>query len=173
MHTGIWQAFRSHFSSVPNRHFGPGYWLGASREDVLAIQGSPIESPQQYKGLYNYNCEEWVFSGQARLYFDAGKLVAYDNYRQALHIDSGVKATRRGHFSLGSSTADLLNLHGTPDEIELVNFGPESFFRWYFYQPGEAWSIHADHLVEFSRDGLVCAVTNPAGFLNYKHIPQK
>lgn len=99
-------------SGVPAPLPHPGFIsIGSTQEEVLRIQGTP----QVVRG------QTWVY-GVSELGFKDGRVVRYNNFDGSLRIrvlpSRGVTSPPPAHFSVGSSTDEVLAVQGTPTRMD-------------------------------------------------------
>src|SRR5436309_2412904 len=91
---------------------GPAFGLGSTKDEVLAIQGTPT----------SVDGSRWMYE-LSSIDFSDGKVESYANISRNLHVrlrpagDSSA-ARSRGYFTLGSSPDEVLGVQGTPTSIE-------------------------------------------------------
>lgn len=172
--TGILAFLCEHFSwsTRPANSLLDSYWLGATREEVLAVQGSPLKVAVA-DGLYNSGDEEWIYGGYSHLYFRDDKLVGYNNQSNALFIHCQVPYTGQA-FSAGATVGELLAAQGTPSVVSTFTVSkPAGITRWGFTRRnsrGLFKSHDSDAAVILSPDGgTICKVDHNDGLLRYVH----
>jgi hypothetical protein len=157
------------WSTKPANNTLNSYWLGATREEVLALQGSPLKVAIA-DGLYNSGDEEWNYGSYSQLYFRDDKLVGYNNQSNALIIQCKVAYTGQA-FSAGATVNELLAAQGTPSVIS--TFTPAGITRWGFTRcnsKGRFRSHDSDAAVTLSPDGgTLGKVDYNDGLLRYVH----
>jgi hypothetical protein len=169
--TGIFAFLCEHFSwsTKPANSSLNSYWLGATREEVLAIQGSPLKVATA-DGLYNSGDEEWTYDGHSRLYFRDDKLVSYDNRSNTLFIHCKVLYTGQA-FSAGATVGELLAAQGTPSVVS--TFTPAGITHWGFTRrnsKGRFQSHDSNAAVTLCPDGATLRkVDYNDGLLRYVH----
>lgn len=88
----------------------PYFTIGSSEDDVLSIQGTP----SRVEG------DKWYY-GFSELRFKDGQLREYDNFFGNLNIrlipSASFANSAPGFFTIGSSSDEVLALHGTPTSI--------------------------------------------------------
>ncbi|MFQ4137717.1 hypothetical protein PGN35_015475 [Nodosilinea sp. PGN35] len=95
------------------------YWtLGSDRDLVMAIQGAPSQTMQ-----YHNACQQTLRYGNSIVELQNGYVKQYDNPDGNLRVvaDGAVVVSTgatQGHWTLGSSETDVLQIQGTPTRQE-------------------------------------------------------
>jgi hypothetical protein len=112
-----------------------GYFtLGSTRDDVLAVQGTPTSLEG---GRWRYDASYVEFEG--------GHVSGYSNSSQNLHVQlypgTDLPLVRsRGYFSLGSDTQEVLTIQGTPTAVEGQRWHYDSSYLFFYDDRLESYS---------------------------------
>jgi len=100
--------------NLENARLGGYFTIGSTKDDVLAIQGTPDRFTDN---SFNY--------GLSSVYFDPnGRVTSWENSAfKELKVRMVPKvASRRGYFTVGSSKDEVLAVQGTPDRFTDTSF---------------------------------------------------
>lgn len=153
---------------MDNKNNGNGWWLGATKEEVLSAQGSPKAVDVSIFGeTWDYGAE-WRFKlwqwdavyVENRVEFDINGLAyAYENTGGRLFLEPP-KDNPKPSFSIGSSKTEVLGLQGCPARV--TKYLGET---WIFYRE---LRLSSPATVEFSAAGKVVGVENNLNILKFK-----
>ena len=110
----------------------PYFTLGSHQDDVVRLQGTPLEIVNQeskeswyYEVLGSYRSRSG--SNTVSISQTDRKVVGWSN-RGSLEVrlDRGEHVSQSSHFTLGSHRDDVIRLQGTPKEVEIGS----QFERW-------------------------------------------
>ena len=92
-----------------------GYFtVGSTKEDVVAIQGTPDLFSETYFGY-----------GYANIYFKDGRVTGWHNSTiNPLRVKLAATPTNKTYFTVGSTVAEVAAIQGTPDSLT------ETYFRY-------------------------------------------
>ncbi len=110
---------------VPTDQLGGAFSLGASKDEVLSVQGTPTR----------LDGNKWYY-GLSELTFKDDKVVAYNNFFNALKVvvspQTKVDAFLRSKtFTIGSSQDEVLAAQGTPTSIQANLWSYELSDVWF------------------------------------------
>ncbi len=151
-----------------NKNNGKGWWLGATKEEVLAAQGSPrgvnefaYGETWDYGAEWRYKLWQWeAVYVENRVEFDINGLAcAYDNTGGRLILEPP-KDNPKPSFSIGSSKTEVLAIQGCPARV--TKYLGET---WIFYR---GLQLSCPATVDFSTDGKVIGVENSLNILKFK-----
>ncbi|WP_166244212.1 hypothetical protein [Paenibacillus turpanensis] len=87
--------------------------LGTPSSDVEARLGEP-----EQRINYRYTKDEWLYSGDASIYFDAdGNVIGWNNPKGALKVSVGEAKPKADRIQVGSTKQQVVDAMGTPDSI--------------------------------------------------------
>ena len=130
--------------STQNRHNLDSFSLGATRDVVLQVQGTPT----------HIEGNKWSY-GFSEVYFKDGIVVGFNNFFNNLKIamrpSQGFQTTpAKGYFTVGSSRDEVLAVQGTPTVVQ-----------------GNLWSYQLSDVLFV--DGKVRTANDFSGILKYFH----
>lgn len=128
----------------PDQEKPSHFSLGATKEEVLAVQGTPT--------LVRGN--KWSYK-LSDIHFREGRVVGYNNFFETLKVKMAPTSVspevlKRGYFTIGSTQDDVLALQGTPTAVQ-----------------GNIWSFKLSDVI--FHEGRVRAANDFSG--NLKFVP--